>query len=121
MADLKTAAINDLAPLELRAQRRSSMLAVPERLSLSFARGNIEMRAKPNGTGGTSFRFEGYFRDLFNDPFTMWDMWGEGVRRGGRAGFFQHAGQTSATPRLWIGHYDALRDFLMAQDQVGGR
>lgn len=63
-------------PVELRAQRRSSMLRVPERLSLRFGAAGIEMRAKPNGTGGTSFEFNGYFA-VFDHPFQMWDFWGD--------------------------------------------
>lgn len=62
--------------LELRAQRRSGMLHVPERLSLQFGAAGVEMRAKANGTGGTNFRFTGY-ATVYNHPFEMWDFWGD--------------------------------------------
>ena len=105
-----------LAPLELRRQRRSSMLAVPERLALSFARGNIEMRAMPNGTGGTSFRFEGYFA-TFNEPFQMWDMWGEEYTEEVEPGAFTRTLANNADVAFLIGHYDA--GILMARTKSG--
>lgn len=94
------------APLELRRQRRSSMLAIPERLALSFASAHIEMRAKPNGTGGTAFRFEGYAA-TFNDPFTMWDMWGEEYTEEVMPGAFTRSLANSADVPFLIGHNDA--------------
>jgi len=63
-------------PMELRMQRRASMLRVPERLNLPFGIAGMEMRAKPNGTGGTNFEFNGYFA-VFDHPFQMWDFWGD--------------------------------------------
>ena len=64
------------AGAELRAQRRLSMLRVPERISLQFGASGVEMRAKANGTGGTAFQFNGY-ATVYNYPFEMWDFWGE--------------------------------------------
>jgi hypothetical protein len=64
------------AGLELRAQRRLSMRSVPERIALQFGAGGMEMRAKPNGTGGTAFRFTGYAA-VYDHPFDMWDFWGD--------------------------------------------
>jgi hypothetical protein len=62
---------------ELRQIQRSSMLRVPERLAVAFARGDLEMRAKPNGTAaGTNFEFRGY-ATVYDAPFDMWDPWGE--------------------------------------------
>ena len=63
-------------PLELRIQRRSSMLRVPERLALQFGASGVEMRAKANGTGGTKFQFNGY-ATVYNHLFDMWDFWGD--------------------------------------------
>ena len=103
-------------PLELRRQRRSAMLAVPERLSLAFAAGNIEMRAKANGTGGTSFRFEGYAA-TFNDPFEMWDMWGEPYTEEVQPGAFTRTLANGADVAFLIGHYDA--GILMARTKSG--
>jgi hypothetical protein len=62
--------------LEMRRAARMAMRGVPERLGLEFARGNIEMRAKPNGTGGTAFTWEGY-ASVYDTPFPMWDQDGE--------------------------------------------
>lgn len=63
--------------LELRRAARMAMRGVPERLGLEFARGNIEMRAKPNGTAaGSVFTWEGY-ATVFDAPFQMWDQDGE--------------------------------------------
>lgn len=63
-------------PMELRQQRRSSMLRVPERLNLHFGAAGMEMRAKANGTGGTKFQFNGY-ATVYDYPFDMWDFWGD--------------------------------------------
>lgn len=64
------------AGIELRSQRRASMLRVPERLSLQFGTSGVEMRAKANGTGGTAFRFTGY-ATVYDYAFPMWDFWGD--------------------------------------------
>ena len=104
------------APLELRAQRRSSMLAVPERLALAFARGNVEMRAMANGTGGTSFRFTGYAA-TFSEPFEMWDMWGEPYTEEVEPGAFTRTLANNADVAFLIGHYDA--GILMARTKSG--
>jgi HK97 family phage prohead protease len=61
---------------ELRRQARMGMRGVPERLGLSFARGNIEMRAKPSGHGSTNFEWLGY-ATVYNAEFDMWDQDGE--------------------------------------------
>jgi HK97 family phage prohead protease len=60
-----------------RRLRRMAMRGVPERLGFSFSRGDMEMRAKPNGTAaGSSFEFNGYAA-VYDAPFDMWDPWGE--------------------------------------------
>lgn len=105
-----------MTSLELRRQRRSSMLAIPERLSLSFARGGIEMRAKPNGTGGTAFRFEGYAA-TFSQPFQMWDMWGEEYQEEVEPGAFTRTLANKADVAFLIGHQDA--GILMARTKSG--
>ena len=102
--------------LELRRQRRSSMLAIPERISLSFAKGNIEMRAKPNGTGGTAFEFNGYAA-TFRDPFDMWDMWGEKYTEEVEQGAFSRTLANKADVAFLIGHNDA--GILMARTKSG--
>jgi len=72
----KFAAPAPAAGLELRAQRRLSMLRVPERIALQFGASGVEMRAKANGTGGTKFQFNGY-ATVYCHPFEMWDFWGD--------------------------------------------
>jgi hypothetical protein len=53
------------------------MRGVPERLALQFAQGNIEMRAKPNGTAaGSNFEWNGYAA-VYGVDFPMWDPRGE--------------------------------------------
>ena len=105
-----------LYPLELRRQRRSSMLAIPERISLSFAKGNVEMRAKPNGTGGTAFEFNGYAA-TFHDPFDMWDMWGEKYTEEVELGAFSRTLANKCDVAFLIGHNDA--GILMARTKSG--
>jgi HK97 family phage prohead protease len=62
---------------ELRRAQRLSMVKIDERLSLSFARGGVEMRAKPNGTAaGSSFEWTGYAA-VYDQDFPMWDRLGE--------------------------------------------
>lgn len=93
---------------ELRRQRRMAMRGVPERLGLAFDRGNIEMRAKPNGTpAGVNFEWDGY-ATVYNYEFEMWDQngdpFGEKVAQGA-------ARRSLANPNLdvpfLIGHNDA--------------
>ena len=61
---------------ELRRATRMAMRGVPERIALPILAGNIEMRAKPSGTGGTAYSWEGY-ATVFDAPFRMWDADGE--------------------------------------------
>ena len=62
---------------ELRRALRSSMVKMDERLSISFAQGGIEMRAKPNGTAaGSNFEWAGYAA-VYNHDFPMYDRSGE--------------------------------------------
>ena len=56
---------------ELRKRRRASMIRHAERRGML-----LEVRAKPDGTGGTDFVFEGY-GSVFDKPFPMWDRWGD--------------------------------------------
>ena len=105
-----------MSSVDLRRERRSAMLGVPERLSLSFARGGIEMRSRPNGTGGTSYRFEGYAA-VFDEPFDMWDMWGDEYTEVVNPGAFTRTLANSADVAFLIGHWDA--GILMARTKSG--
>jgi len=47
----------------------------------------LEVRAKPDGTGGTRYELDGY-ASAYEEPYTMYDMWGdyeEVVRKGAGA------------------------------------
>ena len=61
----------------------------------------LEMRAKPDGTGGTTFEFEGYGA-VFDAPFQMWDPWGDPYTEVVRPGAFTrtpgHPGPGRAVP-----------------------
>lgn len=62
---------------ELRRAQRLSMVRIDERLSLSFARGDVEMRAKPNGTAaGSAFEWTGYAA-VYDADFPMYDRMGD--------------------------------------------
>ncbi len=91
---------------ELRAQRRSSMLRVPERLALEFGAGGIEMRSKPSGTGGTNFEFNGYAA-VFDHPFEMWDFWGDEFVEVISQGAFTRTLANGCDVPFLIGHNDA--------------
>src|SRR5215469_4233899 len=85
-----------------------AMRGVPERLGLSFADGNIEMRAKPNGTAaGSNFEFNGYAATYVN-WFPMWDPHGEPYEESVRYGVSKRSLNNPAldVPFL-IGHNDA--------------
>ena len=91
-----------------RELRRMAMRGVPERLAVSLASGQMEMRAKPNGTAaGSSFEFRGYAA-VYDAPFQMWDPHGdpysESVARGA-------CKRSLANPALdvpfLVGHNDA--------------
>jgi HK97 family phage prohead protease len=92
---------------ELRRQARMAMRGVPERLGLSFAQGNIEMRAKPSGHGTTNFEWNGY-ATVYGYWFPMWDQNGDPFEEGVAPGA---AKRSLANPSLdvpfLIGHNDA--------------
>lgn len=93
---------------ELRRQARMAMRGVPERLGLRFADGQIEMRAKPNGTAaGSIFEWDGY-ATVYGADFSMWDQNGEPFTESVAPGA---AKRSLANPALdvpfLIGHNDA--------------
>jgi HK97 family phage prohead protease len=102
--------------LELRAQRRSSMLRIPERLSLQFGASGLEMRAKPNGTGGTKFQFNGYAA-VYDHPFDMWDFWGDEFTEIVNQGACTRTLANSCDVPFLIGHNDA--GIPMARTKAG--
>lgn len=93
------------ADIELRQQRRASMLHVPERLNIQFGGAGIEMRAKANGTGGTRFSFDGYAA-VFDYPFQMWDFWGDEFVEIVNQGAFTRTLANNCDVPFLIGHND---------------
>src|SRR5215472_4674657 len=62
---------------ERRHRERLAWRGVPERLGLAFSQGNIDMRAKPNGTAaGSNFEWNGYAA-VYGVEFDMWDRNGD--------------------------------------------
>ena len=88
--------------LELLKRRRGSMIRKQERRGML-----LEMRAKPDGTGGTDFVFEGYGA-TFDQPFEMWDPWGDPYSEVVREGAFTRSlGNPGLDVPFLIGHNDA--------------
>jgi len=96
------------------ADRRLELLSRRRRLGLSRdgvrqieRRGMLlEMRAKPDGTGGTTFEFKGYGA-VFDSPFEMWDPWGDPYSEVVRPGAFTRTLSASPDVPFLIGHNDA--------------
>lgn len=94
---------------ELLKRRRCSMIRQRERRALPLTSGNVEMRAMPDGTGGTKYEFRGY-ASTFDDWFTVWDKWNdeyeESVKHGG---FTETLSGAWGGPdvRFYIGHNEA--------------
>jgi len=89
-------------PLELLKRRRGSMIRKQERRGML-----LEMRARPDGTGGTTFEFEGYGA-VFNAPFQMWDPWGDPYTEVVRQGAFTESlGRPDLDVPFLIGHDDS--------------
>lgn len=93
------------AAFELRKRRRGSMVRQLERRRMPFARGQVELRAKPDGTGGTTYEFEGYGA-TFDTPFDMWDPWGDPYVEVVRRGAFTQTLAASPDVPFLIGHND---------------
>jgi HK97 family phage prohead protease len=94
------------AAFELRKRRRGSLIRQMERRNIPFARGQVEVRAKPDGTGGTSYTFEGYGA-VFDTPFEMWDPWGDEYVEVVQQGAFTRTLAAAPDVPFLIGHNDA--------------
>lgn len=91
-----------------RRQRwAGSLVGQPARRSMKLGRGNIEVRARPDGTGGTKFEFRGYGA-TFGDSFEMWDKWGDPYEEEVEPGAFtQSLSRKDLDTPFLIGHNDA--------------
>lgn len=87
-------------PLATLRERRTGMRGQRERLHRSA---RVELRAKPNGTGGTSYAFEGYAA-AFENPFEMWDWWGDPYMEVLGAGSCNRTLANQADVQFLIGH-----------------
>jgi HK97 family phage prohead protease len=87
--------------LELLKRRRGSMIRKLERRGMA-----LEMRSMPDGTGGTDFQFTGYGA-TFDDPFEMWDPWGDPYTEVVRQGAFTRTLAAAPDVPFLIGHNDA--------------
>lgn len=65
-------------PLDVLREHRSAMAVKGTRSRHTQARprAELEFRARPDGTGGTTYSFNGYAA-AFEAPFEMWDAWGD--------------------------------------------
>lgn len=84
-----------------RKRWAGSLIRQPARRNMQ-----MEMRAKPDGTGGTNFEFEGYGA-VFDAPFRMFDPWGDEYREVVRPGAFTRSlGNPDLYVPFLIGHND---------------
>ena len=103
----QSSAQRDPAWEQRRKRWAGSLIRQAGRRSMKLARGNIEVRAKPDGTGGTRFEFHGYGA-TFNDPFPMWDPWGDPYDEEVEPGSFSESlGMADLDTPFLIGHNDA--------------
>jgi HK97 family phage prohead protease len=104
--------------LQRLASHRGRMLGVREQRAVPFVEG-VELRAKPDGTGGSSYAFRGYAA-TFADWFPMWDKWGDPYEESLRQGAFTQtlAGEWGGPDvRFLIGHNDG--DLALARTAHG--
>jgi hypothetical protein len=66
----------------------------------------VELRAKPDGTGGTAYTFAGYAA-VFDAPFEMWDAWGDPYFEVLAAGSCARTLNGGADVQFLIGHNEA--------------
>jgi HK97 family phage prohead protease len=88
-------------PLALLREHRAGMRGGHERRHRRAAA--FEFRAKPDGTGGTSYSFDGYAA-TFEQPFEMWDMWGDPYFEVLGAGACNRTLSNGADVQFLIGH-----------------
>src|SRR5262249_15426466 len=93
--------------LELRRRERLGWRGVPERLGLSFDQGNIEMRARPNGTAaGCYYEWNGYAA-RYDVKFPMWDRNGDPYDESVRSGVSKRSlNNPNLDVPFLIGHAD---------------
>jgi len=88
-------------PLTLLKEHRAGMRGQRERRFRP--RSEFEFRGKPDGTGGTTYSFEGYAA-AFEAPFEMWDFWGDPYLEVLGAGACNRTLANAADVQFLIGH-----------------
>lgn len=90
-------------PLPLLREHRTGMIRTRERRTRTVPRTQFELRAKPNGTGGTNYSFTGYAA-AFEAPFQMWDFWGDPYMEVLGAGACNRTLANACDTQFLIGH-----------------
>jgi HK97 family phage prohead protease len=111
---------------ERRAQMDESRRGRAERRATPLGRARAEIRANPSSAAGPSFRFEGYAA-IVEQPFDMWDMWGEQYQEVLSAGSFTRTLNSRPDVPFLIGHNDSgialartkSGTMTLAQDSTG--
>lgn len=94
------------APTRELRERRDAMIRIRERRVQAVPRAQFEFKARPDGTGGTTYSFHGYAA-TFESPFEMWDMWGEQYFEVLAAGACNRTLANQADVQFLIGHNEA--------------
>lgn len=103
-------------PEDVLRERRTAMRGQRERRSQAVPRAEFEFRAKPDGTGGTSFEFHGYAA-TFEQPFEMWDAWGDPYDEVLGAGACNRTLANNCDTQFLIGHNEG--GFALARTKSG--
>jgi len=94
------------APAPEIRERRDAMLRIRERRTQTVPRAQFEFKARPDGTGGTTYSFHGYAA-TFESPFEMWDAWGDQYFEVLAAGACNRTLANQADVQFLIGHNEA--------------
>ncbi|WP_052069489.1 HK97 family phage prohead protease [Streptacidiphilus albus] len=95
-------ALSVATPPELLRERRSSMRGRREERRQRMP-AQFEFRANPSGAGPQTFRFSGYAA-TFEQPFEMWDSWGDPYLETLAAGACARTLANGADVQFLIGH-----------------
>lgn len=93
-----------------------SLRGIPERIGMTLGGMGVEMRAKPNGTGGTRFQFDGYAA-VYDHLFDMWDPWGDPFKEGVAQGSGKRTLANNCDVPFLIGHNSG--GFSLARTKSG--
>jgi len=100
---IQTARVALGTSLDVLAEHRSAMRGARERRARPA---QFEFRARPDGTGGTAYSFTGYAA-TFEQPFDMWDAWGDPYQEVLSANACNRTLANNADVQFLIGHDEA--------------